>query len=203
MASLFVFGMLIGMNQLLRILAYVILSLPMMLVHQAAQNIWGQGTVGFLAFLALFALDFLIATTVHEAGHALAAHQLGWRISHFAVFPVSYNFRRRKFSLWTRPSGDLGGEVGIIPLPDKTRRQIAIIWFAGPAFNFLLIVALTPLASILPPQFADIVGSVTAMSLLMGIGNLLPWTTRNGARSDGAVLLSLISGKQKTAKRRI
>ncbi|HEY8947581.1 MAG TPA: site-2 protease family protein [Rhizomicrobium sp.] len=183
------------MNRLLRFFAYAILSLPMVLVHQATENIWGSGAVGLIAFVVLYAIDFWITVAAHEAGHAVAAYSFGWKISYVGVFPVAYRLEEKKFSSWTRSSGDLGGVVAITATPGKTRQKSAVVYCAGPVANFALAAIAVSLAMISPPAIGDIVGSVAVMSLLVGIGNLIPWRARNGSKSDGAILLSLMKNR--------
>jgi Zn-dependent protease len=172
----------------------------MLLVHQAAQNIWGAGLVGFVAFVVLYAIDFWLAALVHEAGHAIAARSFKWKISYIAIFPVSYRMSTKRFSLWGRSSGDIGGVVAITAMPGKTKLRSAIFYAAGPVANLLLAAIAIVLAIASSPSMGDVIGSLAMMSLLLGIGNLLPWRSRDGAKSDGAALLSLI--RSMTASKR-
>ncbi len=190
------------MNVVIRTIAYGILALPMMLVTAASQNIWGSGPLMFVFFIFLYVADFLIAVTAHEMGHAVAARMLGWRVDFVAVFPFIYRVKSKKFGLWLRPSGDLGGTVAISATPNKNPANIVTFAAAGPIANFVLTAITLLFVESSPSTNAqNAIGSFAIMSLLLGMGNLLPWRTQSGLMSDGATIISILTRKRTVSRR--
>jgi membrane-associated protease RseP (regulator of RpoE activity) len=184
------------MNKLVRGIAYCFLALPSVLVLQAGQDLFGSGGGGFVLSVALYAVIIFVTIFVHEAGHAVAALKIGWRVTLFAVFPLAYRTKTRKLEFWVLPSGDLGGMVSVATDGKlRTRRRSIMLSAAGPLANFAFSAIAFCLIYLLP--WAQIVvGSMAVSSLFVGLGNLLPWRARNGMKSDGAAILSeLRAGK--------
>jgi Zn-dependent protease len=180
------------MQALLRAVAYGCLVLPSMLVMSVSQHLFGGGSAYFLGFFLLYAVVLWLAIFVHECGHAYAALKFRWRLTRFAVFPIAYRPKTKKLEFWIMPSGDLGGVVQVTDLGWATRYQTRLFAAAGPAANFLL--AAVALGAIyLLPSVQDLLGSVFVTSLFLGLGNLIPWKSRKGAKSDGATILETYS----------
>jgi len=96
--------------------------------------------------LASFCLiiSSLVSTLMHEAGHAIAARAVGWRVVVFAVWPVSVRLTSWSIGFEKLGSGtDHLGWVKTIPSrPDKdTCRNWSTILAAGPATSLVVAVA--------------------------------------------------------------
>jgi len=163
-----------------------------MLVASASQHLFGGSQAYFLWFSLLYVAILWLAIFAHEVGHACVALRFGWCITRFAVFPIAYRPRTKKLEFWTMPSGDLGGAVQVNDLGWATRSQTRLFAAAGPAANFLLSVV-TLAAIYLLPGMQDLLGSIVVTSLFLGLGNLIPWKSRKGTKSDGAIILSTFS----------
>jgi len=104
--------------------------------------------VPFYKFLLTAFLAFFVIL-VHELGHALAARSYGRPILRFAVMPFELRFTPLRLRLAGNDagSGDVGGYVQYSGKRPETRREHAVIAFAGPAANFLLAAAALLLAA--------------------------------------------------------
>ncbi len=107
---------------------------------------------GFFAY-GIFLVMLFIATLLHEAGHAIAAHRNGAQVLVFAALVFEYDLVRRKFGTMRRRlrNREIGGFVMYTwPFGAGTHRKEAIIAAAGPLANF----AAAALAVALVPAFA-------------------------------------------------
>ncbi|HET7086922.1 MAG TPA: site-2 protease family protein [Rhizomicrobium sp.] len=189
-----------AMNAFFRTIAYCLLGLPGLLVMQQGSELSAYGGWGRPFFLLLYAMVLFIVVTVHEGGHALAVRHFGWKITLFAVFPIAYRTKTKRFELWTLPSGDLGGAVTFSTGNRiRTPGQSAVLAAAGPLANLALAFAALALTYLLP-DLGPVTGGIAVASLFVGLGNLLPWQSRGGAKSDGAVLLSAIKKRRRAAR---
>lgn len=178
------------MNTFFRTLAYCILGLPSLLMLQQGRP----------AFLVLYAVALFVVVAVHEGGHALAVRYFGWKVTLFAVFPIAYRTKTKRVEFWTLPSGDLGGMVTFSTGSRiRTPGQTAMLAAAGPLANFALAFVGLVLAYLFP-RSGPVTGSIAVVSLFVGLGNLLPWQSRGGAKSDGAVLLSAVKKRRRAAR---
>ena len=178
------------MNTFFRAFAYCILGLPSVLMLQQRRP----------AFLVLYAVALFVVIAVHEAGHALAVRHFGWKVTLFGVFPIAYRTKTKRFELWTLPTGDLGGMVifstgSRVPTPAQT----AMFAAAGPLANFALAFVGFVLAYLFPHS-GPVTGGIAVVSLFVGFGNLLPWQSRGGPKSDGAILLSALKKRRRVAR---
>ena len=183
------------MNDLIRTVAYCLLIVPGLLISGPGQNLFGFGAMGFALSMVLYAVVLFLVVLVHELGHAIAALSFGWRVTLFAVFPIAYRPKTRKLGLWVLPSGDLGGAVSVSTGDrGRTRSQSAQLAAAGPLAN-VVFASLMFFLIYLAPAAQDILGFIAVSSLFVGLGNLLPWKTRNGIRSDGALIAAALRRK--------
>jgi len=183
------------MSGLFRIVAYGILCLPMMFVWTASYELIRNSGTAFPLFVVLYIADIFICALIHELGHAIAANLCGWRIKYIAVFPFAYYLAPRKLKLWHGRSGDIGGAVSIDSAPIKSANRVALFSLAGPLANFMFAgVLLAVVGAVSIPTIQNVVAGFAIVSLLLGLGNILPWRTRQGLRSDGMVLLSVVRG---------
>ncbi|HEX6419460.1 MAG TPA: hypothetical protein VFZ77_13250 [Acidimicrobiales bacterium] len=111
----------------------------------------------------LVALTVVASTLVHEAAHAWAAHNLGYRVE------------------WVV----LGGFAGVTAYFGRDDRPLerAAVALAGPAASGGLVVALLGLRVLLPPSSLvnDLVGMTIAVNALALAVNLLPVGGTDGA----------------------
>lgn len=98
-------------------------------------------------------LAVLLCVVVHEAGHAVAAYLLGWRVARVRL-------------MWYGPALELR-------VANLTNRKIPsdVRWMAaaGPLANFLLALVAAPFS---PP--------LAFVSLVCGVGNLIPIRPADG-----------------------
>ena len=183
------------MKNMMRAVAYCFLALPNLVVTTAIYNHFGGDPWRLPLLGLLYGAVIFLTVLVHEAGHALAASIFGWRIALFAVFPLAYRPKSRKLQFWTLPSGDLGGAVALERGGARIRSEL--FWFAaaGPIANFVFSGAAYAVLY-MGSSLENLAGSVAVTSFFVGLGNLLPWRSRNGAKSDGAVILAKLSRKQ-------
>ncbi|HEY1631492.1 MAG TPA: M50 family metallopeptidase [Rhizomicrobium sp.] len=182
----------------MRVLATIVLLIPNIYIFGGANAIYdgsGDGAVAFAFVLAV--CEFFLATLAHEAGHAVAATYFGWQVELFAVTPIAWRRKTRRFEFWLKMGADFGGAVYCRSGND--RRKLALLHLAGPLANFALTLVLAILfvaaALILRPYSAvpgALMISLAGVSFFMGIGNLIPFRARNGNRSDGANLAMLL-----------
>jgi len=105
-----------------------------------------------------------ISVVVHELGHAYAAYALGHKVHNITVYPV--------------------GGLASIEIVNSKHADLAWIAFAGPAANFVLF-----LLCMLFENLA--LDSLGILSLILGLGNLLPIRSFDG----GVILRSMIIEK--------
>lgn len=146
------------------------------------------------AVLVIPVLALVAAIAVHEAGHLLAAVLVGFRLSSNEKFTAGRE-------LYSCP----GFQLGIVRLDtpetgDLARRLLAVA-IAGPALSLLVPSSLELFVVLSRPSFfvAFCIHAFSAMSVLLGVAELLPDTGR-GVFSDGARILMLVR-KQPAAER--
>lgn len=110
-----------------------------------------------------------VAVVVHELGHALAAFRLGHKVRDITIYPI--------------------GGLATIELTNQKSSDMGWIAFAGPASNFILFALCLPFEVML-------LDSLGILSLILGVGNLLPIKSFDG----GVILRSMIIGKLGKAK---
>jgi hypothetical protein len=150
---------------------------------------------------AVLGLCWLVATIVHEAGHALAALCVGWRpvviaVRPFALRTIGWTIARTRRI--TVPKAK--GWVALIPggPAQATRRNFMIIIAAGPLASFgaaavaLAMVAVWPASPILSRvSVPHIATGFAILSLYTGLFTALPFASA-GSVSDGWQLRALM-----------
>lgn len=133
---------------------------------------------------------------LHEAGHALAAHLLGWSVEEvvvgFGSVVARFGVLGVPCTLKTYP---LGGAVRPVPLSlRQVRARSALIYLAGPASEFALVVSLTALVGFdamttVSDSVAVIAAQAIALAALIDVfTNLVPTrveTERGEGLTDG------------------
>lgn len=125
-------------------------------------GVWDPPSV--VPWLPLLILGGMVASTlVHEGAHALAAHNLGYRVE------------------WVV----LGGLAGLTAYFGRDDRPLdrAAVALAGPAASALLVLLLVGLRATLAPMSSttDLVELAIAVNALALVGNLLPLRGSDGA----------------------
>ncbi len=136
----------------------------------------------------------------HEAGHAIAARTLGWRVIIFTVRPFAWRLRYRDLTWLPLRRGENAGFVSTVPREPGTASagRYALLVLAGPLANLLLSAVLI-WGSIGWMSYFDrpalgislIAFGLGIQSLAMGISNLAPRD-----HNDGALLLRYLRGER-------
>ncbi|HEY4113712.1 MAG TPA: M50 family metallopeptidase [Rhizomicrobium sp.] len=181
------------MNTLARAFAYCILALPSAFVWTASQEIAGStGALAGILFVLLYVATLAISILVHELGHACVGLANGWRLKYIAVFPLAYYPRTGKIRIWRSPSGDIGGAVSVASTPNNSPWRVAMFATGGPVASLAFAGVLLFVTSISPDKMLqNALGAFAVVSFLLGVGNLIPWRSRKGFRSDGMTLLQI------------
>ncbi len=161
-----------------------------------AVEIFREVTPARMAVLFFFAFYGLL-TVLHEAGHALAAAAVGWRVSR-----VQLGFGP---TLGRPTIGGVDVEIRAFPIvglvqvaPDRiegARWKNALIYAAGPGIELLLAAAVATAvgwSTITSPSesWAVVVAQSLCLAALLGAGfNLLPLTLPSGQVTDGMGIL--------------
>jgi len=167
-------------------------------LHTIAGVILG-GTLGVLilraggnalAFDLLFLAGWLVATALHEFGHATAAYARGFRVISIVIGPVFVTRAARKgFRLGVRPAL-LGGWVLSAPRRwDGDRRYLrdkAWVVAAGPAVSLVVGVV-----GLLLSRPWTVLWEWSVISLVIGVVTLIPARYPTGRTSDGEKLQRL------------
>jgi Zn-dependent protease len=167
-------------------------------LHTIAGVILG-GTLGVLilraggnalAFDLLFLAGWLVATALHEFGHATAAYARGFRVISIVIGPVFVTRAARKgFRLGVRPAL-LGGWVLSAPRRwDGDRRYLrdkAWVVAAGPAVSLVV-----GAVGLLLSRPWTVLWEWSVISLVIGVVTLIPMRYPKGRSSDGEKLRRL------------
>ncbi len=130
-----------------------------------ATGAWGPG--GRLSWFPIFALvSVVVSTLVHEGAHALAAHNLGYRVEWVVL-------------------GGLAGVTAYFGRDDRPLERAAVA-LAGPAASAALVLGLVGVRALMGGGFAAAVVELGIAANAVGIvANLVPF-----GHTDGAHLLS-------------
>jgi len=164
-------------------------------VQTSIDNALGAGVL----FVGLFAGGFL-STAVHEVGHAVGAHLVGWRVWTVSVLGVVFK-RGHGLSLSAKYSHDVGGYVLASP-PDDAHdsRWRSIVFTAGgplvsvltgPLFIYWLI-ALPPGGWRDTPFGAGLLAAIMAFGIASSwaaLATLIPSRGRGGRPNDMRMIL--------------
>lgn len=125
---------------------------------------------------------------VHEIGHASAAAIIGWRIHAIVVPLFAYYPKRKRWESRSPGRFRVAGFVLATPRQNGSWRASPVVVSGGCIANFILAAAVPALMFEEAAIIREIASSLSAVSLAMGIVNLLP--IRYGDfRSDGAKLI--------------
>ena len=142
---------------------------------------WISGGVLGMAWSVGLIVLFFLCVILHELGHSLTAQRYGVRVPRILLLPI-------------------GGMAEFDRIPRKPSQEL-LITLAGPAVNFLIAAALTPVmwSSIIsdkeapPYSLLDLGGQLWVANLVMGTFNLLPVFPMDGGRIFRALLAMKLS----------
>ncbi|HEX4303051.1 MAG TPA: hypothetical protein VHZ78_09675 [Rhizomicrobium sp.] len=159
--------------------------------------------------LVLLLAFCLLASLLHELGHAFAAWLIDWDVHVINVARISYLPARRAFGRVRIESNErLGGYVFATPsrLEEWSFRRYVLFLSGGVAANFFTValcqIAALRLAASWPVVAALCVG-LGLTSLVSGVLNLIPLYRDGGRASDGARLFDFLLGRKLSTSRRI
>lgn len=150
--------------------------------------------------LTLIILGMLIATALHETGHATAGVAMGMKLRAFIVGPFQWRIRdgkwRFQFTLTKLFAG--GGATALVPTdPNQSQGQEVVMIAAGPVTELLFgLAALGFLLSARGRPYEPIWGLlavIVTISIIGFVGNLIP-VNPEGLYSDGARIYQLLKG---------
>lgn len=159
----------------------------------------GSESISSLTDILFFVLAVIIDATIHELGHAIMASAFQMKMLAFNAGPFQWRRvdGRRRFRI--NPSGLLGGSVSVVPThPDHPDWQEACVLVAGPLAN-LCTAPLFVWTTLQLQTTSHVVAWVlfryiATFAVIDGIFNFFPIRTSDGAYSDGARLLQLLTG---------
>ena len=155
-----------------------------------------------LVEIPIYLLLAFVCLVVHELGHVAAAKMAGWRVRSITVGPLSYSLEKRRFAVVKRDAFRLiSGFVTAIPPADARRKSRGAILFilGGCIANFILATLTFPFTGQLQNNWDSntvgfaLLGSLSIVSVTMGIANLIPFAGFKGVRSDGLRLFEIFA----------
>jgi hypothetical protein len=137
-----------------------------------------------LFFFILLAAQIL-ATSIHEIGHAIAVKHVNWQLTFLSCAGFSARLVRCRWRYSYNFKSLLQGSIGFTPtILTRYRRNLQIVVLGGPIANLLT----SGLALFAMSQLSGLwivsLGALGSLSLLMGVLNLLPFKIGN-AEWDG------------------
>jgi len=174
------------------------------LVKTAVESQWADGwPAALLVFVGAFAL-WWPAIFIHELGHAIAAHLVGWRVWIFCVGPFVFELHPRlRLSRGALLEHDVGGFV--LPAPktaaQNTQWRDAVISAGGPAASFAAAALVYPYALALDggaeieQVLAGALLAFSASSLACAVLTAWPHAGKTGRPNDAASILRKIGAR--------
>jgi Zn-dependent protease len=157
-----------------------------------------------LVEIPTYLLLVFVCIAIHELGHVAAAKMAGWRVRSITIGPLSYSLEKRRFAVVKRDAFRLiSGFVTAIPPVDARRKSRGAILFVlgGCIANFVLATMTFPFTGQLQNNWDSntvgfaLLGSLSIVSVTMGIANLIPFAGFKGVRSDGLRLFEIATQK--------
>jgi hypothetical protein len=135
-------------------------------------------------FIFCFYASLYLGVIIHELGHLLAGILSGYRVNFIRVGPIQIN---PPFRVSRQPKSGIGaaGMVSLLPKKNSNVRASAVFMLLGGPLANLISAGFTFLLPKPVPAFAS---WFMGISVLLGIGNLIPFV-RRGAVSDGYRIL--------------
>jgi hypothetical protein len=166
----------------------------------------GAGVESPLLFFLFYFLTLFLALLIHELGHVAAGFTVGFHFQGIRIGPLTLAKTSKGLKVTVQRISNLDGiaAMGIQRLR-RLRHKLAIYIAAGPLANLLsglcvwLFLA-SQLSGRFPPTIRQSLGLFTALSIFVGVVNLIPFRRRNGMFTDGAKLLGFATSKVKTRR---
>lgn len=153
-----------------------------------------------LPWVVLFTTAILTTTALHECGHALVAHCFRMKLLSFNAGPLRWQKRNGAWTFKLDPEGffNLSGAVRVVPThPEQPRAHELSMIAAGPLANIVFgtVFLFAVLYGRLPwyTQTWKLVALTASFSFIAALANLLPFRAEDGAYSDGARLLQILT----------
>jgi hypothetical protein len=143
-------------------------------------------TTPVLYFFALLAAMF-IAVAIHEIAHALVGAMVGFHFNSLRIGRLQFD-RPFRISLYRGRGTGAGGWASLFPVKqDRLILRTVVMLLAGPVSNLVSVclVILLPYSKGVPSVY------FLAMSLLLGLMNLVPFRSRTVISDGGRILMLL------------
>jgi hypothetical protein len=153
-----------------------------------------------LVWIALIAVASLLATIVHECGHALIAWCFEMSLLSFKAGPFQWAKREGKWNFKLHLAGLLtpGGAVGAVSNnPDQPRWEEILMIAAGPLAN--LLIGIPAIYAVLHDDWPhyqqtwELAAFTASFCIIAAILNLFPFMSEEGGYSDGARILQIVT----------
>lgn len=141
----------------------------------------------------------LVATAVHELGHALAARAVGFQVVRWRVGPIAADVAAGGWRVRFVPGTWLGGEVSSDPLtPANLRARHALMIACGPAAHLALALLLVAAAAVHGGAALWVSAATVGLA---GLWNLVPLEHSRSRWSDGRWLLAWLTSPGRATQR--
>ncbi len=152
----------------------------------------------FVPDILFITIACLINATLHECGHALTAFAFKMKLLAFNAGPLQWRRVQGKWKFNLNLAGLFGGAVAVVPThPDPPEGHDACVLVAGPLTNFMTApFFLWATLHVEGTRFQSawlLLAYLATFSIADAVFNLLPIRTKEGAYSDGARLLQLLT----------
>lgn len=145
-------------------------------------------------YFASGVVGMLLATVVHELGHAAAALAVGWHVHSIEIFGTQYLVAEGRFA-GRGPGPKVLGRVSTVPRSWRWPAREHIVMLAGGSAANLLVAA--TFFGFGLAAHAPVVLVLGVMQLYMGVLNLAPFTRLGGQlRTDGLVILDSLRDRR-------
>lgn len=158
--------------------------------------------------LAALPVAFWLVIAWHEFGHLLGGWSAGFRFALFAAGPLRIDRVHGRVRVrWNRSAALWGGVAATAPpgvgmeTAEHMRRAMMRVVAGGPLLSLAGAVLLVPGSILMPsdPSLAVLLNITGALSLMVGLGTLIP-NSMAGFQSDGARLLQLWRGGEEAER---
>jgi hypothetical protein len=153
-----------------------------------------------LTWIALVAVASVLTTLIHECGHALIAWCFEMNLLSFKAGPFQWVKREGKWTFKLHLGGLLtpGGAVSAVSKdPSQPRWEEILMIAAGPLMNLLF--GIPALYAVLRDDWPhyqqtwELVAFTASFCVIAAILNLVPFLSDEGAYSDGARILQIVT----------
>lgn len=158
-----------------------------------------------MGLLIAFPVMYVLTIAIHELGHLAGALASGFKfrvltIGPFSLISTAHGLQFRM--AWSVVTMIGGQQISAPPPGGGTARQYLVYLAGGGVANAVAGLALVGVASAgaLPPMWIGILLMGAALNLFLGPLNLLPLSMRNGIRTDGYNMRTLLRGGARAAR---